>query len=113
MDSALAFAWFHWNLMRQPYPLPETLIGNSARTYFDFLMERWCATPGAVTPEAYAEYARCFCTPDGVRATCADYRAIELDLRRRGSRPQAHLPNACPVGSEHNKASGLADGEQA
>jgi len=81
MDSALAFAWFHWNLMRQPYPLPETLIGNSARTYFDFLMERWCATPGALTPEAYAEYARCFCTPDGVRGSCADYRAIELDLK--------------------------------
>ncbi len=81
MDSALAFAWFHWNLMRQPYPLPETLIGNSARTYFDFLMERWCATPGALTPEAYAKYARCFCTPDGVRATCAEYRAIELDLQ--------------------------------
>ena len=81
MDSALAFAWFHWNLMRQPYPLPETLIGNSARAYFDFLMERWCATPGALSPEAYAEYARCFCTPDGVRATCAEYRAIELDLQ--------------------------------
>ena len=58
MDAALAFAWFHWNLMRQPYPLPETLIGNSARAYFDFLMERWCATPGALTPEAYAEIGR-------------------------------------------------------
>ena len=41
MDAALAFAWFHWNLMRQPHPLPETLIGNSVRFYFDFLMERW------------------------------------------------------------------------
>ncbi|MCH2374511.1 MAG: alpha/beta hydrolase, partial [Planctomycetes bacterium] len=28
MDSQLAFAWFHWHLMRQPPPLPETLIGN-------------------------------------------------------------------------------------
>lgn len=81
MDSAMAFAWFHWNLMRQPYPLPETLIGNSARVYFDFLMERWCATPGALTPEAYEQYARCFCTPDGVRASCAEYRAIDLDLQ--------------------------------
>ncbi len=80
MDSALAFAFFHWHLMRQPYPLPETMIGNSARAYFDFLMERWCATPGALTPEAHAEYARCFCTPEGVAATCAEYRAVELDL---------------------------------
>ena len=28
MDADLAFAWFHWNLMRQPSPLPETLIGS-------------------------------------------------------------------------------------
>jgi haloacetate dehalogenase len=81
MDAQLSYAWFHWHLMRQPYPLPETLIGNSARFYFDFLMERWCATEGAITPEAYAEYARCFCTPDGVRASCAEYRAVELDLK--------------------------------
>jgi haloacetate dehalogenase len=80
MDASLAFAFFHWNLMRQPYPLPETLIGNSARVYFDFLMERWCATPGAITSEAYAEYVRCFCTPEGVAATCAEYRAVALDL---------------------------------
>ena len=81
MDAAMAFAWFHWNLMRQPYPLPETLIGNSAKVYFDFLMERWCATEGALTPEAYAEYERCFCNPKSVHATCAEYRAVELDLQ--------------------------------
>ena len=28
MDADLAFAWFHWHLMRQPSPLPETLIGS-------------------------------------------------------------------------------------
>ncbi|HEX5611167.1 MAG TPA: alpha/beta hydrolase [Burkholderiales bacterium] len=80
MDAQLSYAWFHWHLMRQPYPLPETLIGNSARFYLDFLMERWCATAGAVTPEAYAEYARCFCQPETIRATCAEYRSVELDL---------------------------------
>jgi haloacetate dehalogenase len=81
MDAQLSYAWFHWHLMRQPYPLPETLIGNSAREYFDFLMERWCATPGAILPEAYAEYARCFCNPETVRSTCAEYRSVELDLQ--------------------------------
>ena len=54
MDSQLAFAWFHWHLMRQPAPLPETLIGNSAQVYLDFLLERWCATDSAITAEAYA-----------------------------------------------------------
>ncbi len=80
MDSSLAFAWFHWLLMRQPAPLPETLIGNSARDYLDFLLERWTAVEGAITDEAYSEYLRCFSDLETVRATCADYRAVELDL---------------------------------
>ena len=33
MDSQMAYSWFHWNLMRQPSPLPETLIGNSTKVY--------------------------------------------------------------------------------
>jgi len=81
MDSLLAFSWFHWHLMRQPSPFPETMISNSAKTYLDFLLEQWCATDGAITEEAYGEYLRCFSNPETIRATCADYRAIELDLK--------------------------------
>ena len=80
MDSDLAFAWFHWHLMRQPEPLPETLIGNSAQFYLDYLLERWTGVKGSISSEAYAEYLRCFSNPQTIRATCADYRAIELDL---------------------------------
>ena len=80
MDSQLSFAWFHWHLMRQPSPLPETLIGNSAKVYLDFLFERWTAIEGSITDEAYAEYLRCFNDPETIRATCLDYRGIELDL---------------------------------
>ncbi len=80
MDASLAFAWFHWHLMRQPSPFPETLIANSAKLYLDFLLERWTAVEGAITDEAYAEYLRCFSDPETIRATCMDYRAIELDL---------------------------------
>ncbi len=80
MDSQLSFAWFHWHLMRQPSPLPETLIGNSAKVYLDFLLEQWTAIDGSITDEAYAEYLRCFNNPETIRATCLDYRGIELDL---------------------------------
>ena len=80
MDSSLAFAWFHWHLMRQPEPLPETLIGGNAKFYLDFLLERWTAIEGAITEEAYAEYLRCFSDSDTIRASCADYRAIDVDL---------------------------------
>ena len=80
MDANLAFAWFHWHLMRQPAPFPETLIGSNVKLYLDFLLDRWTAVEGAITDEAYAEYLRCFSDPDTIRGSCGDYRAIELDL---------------------------------
>ncbi len=95
MDSQLAFAWFHWHLMRQPSPLPETLIGNSTRAYLDFLFERWCAIDGSITSEAYEEYLRCFDNPETIRATCLDYRAIELDLQHDEADRGRKL--TCPV----------------
>ena len=79
MDRDLAYSWFHWHLMRQPAPLPETLIGNSAKVYLDFLLDQWTAVEGAISEEAYREYLRCF-SPETIRATCMDYRAIKLDL---------------------------------
>ena len=81
MDSQLAFSWFHWHLMRQPAPLPETMIGSSVKVYLDFLLETWCSTEGAITEEAYEEYLRCFSDPEMIRATCLDYRGVELDLQ--------------------------------
>ena len=80
MDSSLSFAWFHWHLMRQPEPFPETLIGSNAKFYLDFLLDRWTAEEGAITEEAYAEYLRCFSDPETIRGSCADYRAIDVDL---------------------------------
>jgi len=67
--------------MRQPAPLPETLIGNSSKVYVDFLLDNWTAVDGAITEEAYSEYLRCFSNPETIRATCMDYRAIEVDLQ--------------------------------
>lgn len=95
MNSDLSFAWFHWHLMRQPYPLPETLIGNSAKVYLDFLFERWTAVEGAITNEAYQEYLRCFNNTETIRSTCLDYRSVEQDILH----DQLDLKNKleCPV----------------
>jgi haloacetate dehalogenase len=80
MDSNMSFSWFHWHLMRQPSPFPETVIGNSAKLYLDFLLEQWSAIEGAITKGAYDEYWRCFSDPETIRATCLEYRSIKLDL---------------------------------
>lgn len=95
MDSELSYAWFHVHFMRQPYPLPETLIGNSVEYWFDYVMDRWCATEGAIEPEAYAVYKRQFCDPRTIHATCSDYRSVALDLEHDASDRGRKL--ACPV----------------
>jgi len=79
VSREFATAYYHWFFLIQPAPLPETLIGNSVEFYltqrFDPLM------PEAVTPEAFAEYLRCFRNPATIHAACEDYRAgASIDL---------------------------------
>jgi haloacetate dehalogenase len=72
-----ATAYFHWFFLIQPAPLPETLIGNNAELW---LRSRFLAG-SAFTPEAVAEYLRCFTDPASIHATCEDYRAgASIDL---------------------------------
>ena len=95
MDTSLAFSWFHWHLMRQPKPLPETLIGADPKFYLDFLLDSWTSIEGSITEEAYEEYLRCFSNPDTIRATCADYRSVAVDLEHDGVERGRKL--TCPV----------------
>ena len=70
-----ATAYFHWFFLIQPAPFPETLIGNNVEFYL-----RRVKSEG-MTPEAFAEYLRCFRDPATVHATCEDYRAAaSIDL---------------------------------
>ena len=113
MDADLAFAWFHWNLMRQPFPLPETLIGNSSETYFDFLMTNWCATENAIPDKIYQRYKELFCAPECIHATCAEYRSVVLDLEHdetdRGKK--ISCPFAVYWGSNTTKRPGWQTGK--
>lgn len=89
VSREFATAYYHWFFLIQPAPFPETLIANNAEFYlrrtFDPLM------PNAVTPEAFAEYLRCFRNPATIHASCEDYRAAasidlehdEADLNRK------------------------------
>ena len=115
MDASLSFAWFHWHLMRQPSPLPETLIGNSVKVYLDFLLGQWTAVEGAITDEAYAEYLRCFDNPDNYPG---ELHGLPVDragprARRRGQGPEAGDSHARTVGGQHGETARLADGGQA
>ncbi len=93
VTKEFATAYFHWFLLIQPAPYPETLIGNSVELVLNRSFR--ALMPTAVTPEAYAEYLRCFRNADTIHATCEDYRAAasidlehdEADLTRKVACP--------------------------
>jgi haloacetate dehalogenase len=71
---------YHWFFLLQKPPFPETMIGNSVDFY---LKSRFGRLPAdKLSPDAYAEYYRCFRDPAVIHASSEDYRAaatIDLD----------------------------------
>ena len=70
-----ATEYFHWFFLIQPAPFPETLIGNSVEFYLRSRFLRSSASSAIFTPEAVAEYLRCFKDPAAIHGSCEDYRA--------------------------------------
>ncbi len=74
-DMNFATAYYHWFFLIQPFDLPERMIGADPRYYLEKKLKAWGRTDGAITPEAFSEYLRCFSDPATIHATCEDYRA--------------------------------------
>lgn len=75
MTMASSMATFHWFFLAQPYDLPERLIGAAPEYYLKTMLARWSGRGlAAFTPEALAEYVRCFDAAT-IHASCEDYRA--------------------------------------
>lgn len=85
-DQPFATSYYHWFFLIQPAPFPETLIGHDPDYYLSSKLNAWSkAAPDAFTPEAVAEYQRCFRDPACIHATCEDYRAAaSIDLQHDG-----------------------------
>ncbi len=82
-EFAEKYVW--WFLQIQPTPMPEHLIGLDPVYYIREHLDVQGKTPGAVTPEAMAEYIRCYCCKGTIHGVCSDYRAaagIDLDYDR-------------------------------
>jgi haloacetate dehalogenase len=87
VNQDFATVFFHWFLLVQPPPFPETILENSAELFLKTLLFRLGGEePGKETPPwvgqpAYNEYLRCFRDPAAIRALCEDYRAAaSIDL---------------------------------
>jgi haloacetate dehalogenase len=95
-DKAFASAYCHWFFLIQPHDLPERLIGAEPDYWLERLLGAWSRNPEVFTPEALAEYRRCFRDPATIHATCEDYRAAAtIDLEH--DQADAHKKVACPL----------------
>ena len=80
-NQAFATAYYHWFFLIQPYDLPERLIGTQSEYYLRRFLAAGSADSTTFTPEAIAEYLRCFSDPATLHAMCEDYRAsATIDL---------------------------------
>jgi haloacetate dehalogenase len=98
VSKELATASYHWFMLIQPAPFPETLIANSLEFYLKYMLFRDMSggqIPAWMGAEAFAEYLRCLRDPATIHANCEDYRAAasidlthdEQDLNRKISCP--------------------------
>jgi haloacetate dehalogenase len=74
-DESFATHYFWWFFHIQDAPLPEEMIGAVPQQYLRAHLDVQSKTPGAVTPDAFAEYFRCYNDPACIHAVCEDYRA--------------------------------------
>ncbi len=96
VDRALATAYYHWFLFIQPEPLPERLIEPDAISFLHSSLGSFGSTTEAYTPEALAEYERCFDDPAMIHALCEDYRAAaSIDLEHDAHDRERRID--CPV----------------
>ena len=95
---ALAAAYFHWYFLIQPRPLPETLIGHDPALWLGTAFSKLSADSTAFSDALIAEYLRTFGTPEGIHATCEDYRAgATVDLANDRADVDAGRKIACPT----------------
>ena len=77
MDRAYALKIYHWTLLAQPEPLPETLLGANPDFYLKNKLSSWSKSKDltAFDPRALAHYLAAFNDPLRIHAMCEDYRA--------------------------------------
>ncbi len=95
-EREFATAYYHWFFLIQPYPFPETLISSNPEYFLRHCLQSWSRVPDAFTPQAIAEYLRCFQQAATIHGTCEDYRAAAtIDLVH--DRADLERKLTCPI----------------
>jgi haloacetate dehalogenase len=93
-DDRFALGYWHWTVLAQPYPFPETIIGHDPDWFFFDAQ-----FGGAVRSfPSFAAYSRQAHDPAAVHAICEDYRAAATYDRRLDDEDRAAGRKIdCPV----------------
>jgi haloacetate dehalogenase len=99
VSMPLATAYFTWYFLIQPRPVPETLIGHDPGFWLSTIFRSLSSVSrSAVSDASFAEYLRAFGTPEGIHATCEDYRAgATIDLANDRADVSAERKITCPT----------------
>ena len=81
------FAAFH-----QIPSLPERLVDGREPDYLDWFYTAFSATPGVPSPDAIAEYLRCYRRPGAMSSAFARYRGVEREIAHNTARPTLTIP---------------------
>jgi haloacetate dehalogenase len=70
-----AMGAYHWYMLAQPSPLPETLISADPDFYIRWTLKKWAGQDFSFDAESLEDYLTCFRDPATIHGTCEDYRA--------------------------------------
>ena len=73
--AAFAQAYWHWFLLIQKAPLPETFIEKDPEAFWRLKCFAQAGGNNPFSDEALAEYLQAFADPATIHASCEDYRA--------------------------------------
>ncbi|MBX9992784.1 alpha/beta fold hydrolase [Phreatobacter oligotrophus] len=94
--DAFARAYWHWFFLITPAPFPERMIAADPDAYWLKKCGSGSAGLAPFTPEALAEYLRCFRDPATIHASCEDYRAAAtIDIAHDDA--DGNRKVACPM----------------
>ncbi|MGW4487769.1 alpha/beta fold hydrolase [Amycolatopsis sp. NPDC004368] len=80
-DKDFGLGYFHWFFLAAGNGIPERLLAGDPEFWITSRMNSRHRGGAPFDPAAVAEYVRCFSTPEGIAASCADYRAAAgIDL---------------------------------
>jgi haloacetate dehalogenase len=97
VDAAYAMRIYHWMMLAQPYPLPETLVGGDPGFFCRWCLADWAAEGFVFDADSLEDYVRCFADPAAIHGACADYRAGWFTDRLHDEADLGRVKLACPT----------------